>query len=134
LKSEDDDKDIRDVRMEDQHRSQKAEEFADKATDVLYDSLSKLSPEEQERRIAAFENAVKACSSRAKERRSSRTQGFLARTLRAGRAALKSSRLQSWASCRRARFWLAMAGSLVGNNRLADRYCNIKSSGDRRPA
>ncbi len=36
----------------------KEEEFADKATDVLFKSLSKLPPEEQDRRINAFTEAV----------------------------------------------------------------------------
>ena len=36
------------------------EEFADRAADVLYRSLSKLPEEEQDRRIAAFERAVSA--------------------------------------------------------------------------
>lgn len=63
-------------------QKRKAEEFADEATEILYDSLSKLSPDEQDRRLAAFEDAVdRTCSSRAKERRNSRAQGFLARTL-----------------------------------------------------
>jgi len=34
------------------------EEFATKATDILFDSLSKLPPEEQDRRLDAFEKAV----------------------------------------------------------------------------
>ena len=32
-----------------------AEEFADRATDILWGSLSKLPPDERERRIQAFE-------------------------------------------------------------------------------
>ena len=35
------------------------EEFADQATDVLFESLSRLPPEEQDRRIDAFEGAVR---------------------------------------------------------------------------
>ena len=39
-------------------QNDKNDAFADKATEILYESLSELSPEEQDRRLDAVENAV----------------------------------------------------------------------------
>ena len=51
------------------------EEFAEKATDVLCDSLSKLPEEEQDRRLRAFKAAARqARSSAAKRQRRRQTQ------------------------------------------------------------
>ncbi len=58
------------------------EKFANKAADILFESLSELPAEEQDRRLDRFEEAVnRTCSSHAKEQRSSGARGFLVRTL-----------------------------------------------------
>ena len=58
------------------------EEFAEKATDILWPSLSKLPEEEQDQRLAAFSKAVnEACSRYPKDEDKPRTRSFLARTL-----------------------------------------------------